>query len=802
MHWILCGDTNDLKLDSILDLNSIFCQMVQNPTRLNPPRILDPIITTLSGYYQKPICLPPLDADPDKNGKPSDHLMVVMPPISVIENRPGRVTKRIKYRPFNVKNLEDMKAWMNSEDWSTFYEEDSANKKMEILQKMMVSKYHQFFPEKSKTISSDDNPYFTEKLKMLKRRKCREYRKNRKSLKWKNMENKYQEELEKAKKNFYDSKIRKLRKGNPRQWHREFKKLTRSDQHGSEEISIESIKEFTADEQAELIANSFAAISQEFDALKKDDIEVPTFSEKDVPIVTEAEVSEIISKMDPSKSTIDGDVPAKVLKNFSDSLAKPVTNVINAAIKQGCWPDILKLEMVTPVPKKFPPKTIEEMRNISGLLNMDKIAETVISRMMISDMRKHLDPSQFANQKGLSIQHYLVKMIDRILGAVDGNSKRESCAVLATLVDWKQAFPRQCPKLGVESFIKNGVRPSLIPLLISYFQGRKMQVKWHGVKSKVKDLNGGGPQGATFGIWEYLSQSNDNADCISESDKFKFVDDLSFLEIIQLLSVGLASYNIRAHIPSNIPTHNQIIVSENLKSQDHLNEINKWTKNQKMRLNEAKTKNIIFNFSKKYQFTTELSVNDNKIEIVNETRLLGTILTSDLKWDKNTKEIVKNAYKRMQLLNTAAGFTKNVQDLKNIYLTYVRSILEQSAVVWHSSLSSKNRRDLERVQKAAVRVILQEKYTNYKQGLKYLRMDTLEKRREMLCLKFAKKCTTNEKVSHFFPTKKSHHKMKKRKTQKYVKNKARTKRYQNSAIPYMQKLLNKDDAERRITLKC
>ena len=104
-------------------------------------------------------------------------------------------------------------------------------------------------------------------------------------------------------------------------------------------------------------------------------------------------------------------------------------------------------------------------------------------------------------------------------------------------------------------------------------------------------------------------------------------------------------------------------------------------------------------------------------------------MTSDLKWDKNnTKEIVKNAHKRMQLLNTAAGFTANVQDLKNIYLTYVRSILEHSAVVWHCSLSSKNRRDLERVQKAAVRVILRGKYTNYKQGLKYLRIDSLEKR--------------------------------------------------------------------------
>ena len=102
------------------------------------------------------------------------------------------------------------------------------------------------------------------------------------------MESKYQEELEKAKKNFYDSKVKKLRIGNLTQWHREFKRLTRSDQHGSEEASIESIKEFTDDEQAELIADSVAAISQEFDALDKDDIDVPSYSENDVHIVTEA----------------------------------------------------------------------------------------------------------------------------------------------------------------------------------------------------------------------------------------------------------------------------------------------------------------------------------------------------------------------------------------------------------------------------------------------------------------------------------------------------------------------------------
>ena len=111
-----------------------------------------------------------------------------------------------------------------------------------------------------------------------------------------------------------------------------------------------------------------------------------------------------------------------------------------------------------------------------------------------------------------------------------------------------------------------------------------MKVKWHGAVSKERELKGGGPQGSTFGIWEYLSQSNDNADCISEDESFRFVDDLSFLEIINLLSVGLASYNVRAHVPSDVPVHNQIIVGDHLKSQHQLNEINAWTENMKMKL--------------------------------------------------------------------------------------------------------------------------------------------------------------------------------------------------------------------------
>ena len=94
---------------------------------------------------------------------------------------------------------------------------------------------------------------------------------------------------------------------------------------------------------------------------------------------------------------------------------------------------------------------------------------------MISDMADKLDPAQYGNQKGISIQHYLVNMIHRILSVLDNNSRKDTFAVIASLIDWKDAFPRQCPKLGIESFIKNGVRPSLIPILVNYFQNECFQ---------------------------------------------------------------------------------------------------------------------------------------------------------------------------------------------------------------------------------------------------------------------------------------------------------------------------------------
>ena len=113
-------------------------------------------------------------------------------------------------------------------------------------------------------------------------------------------------------------------------------------------------------------------------------------------------------------------------------------------------------------------------------------------------------------------------MVNKILTILDANNELEKYAVLTQLIDWSKAFDRQDPKIGIESFIKNGVRSTLIPVLISFFQGRKMTVKWHGITSSPRDLPGGGPQGCTFGLLEYKANSNNNADHVPVDMRFKF----------------------------------------------------------------------------------------------------------------------------------------------------------------------------------------------------------------------------------------------------------------------------------------
>ena len=145
----------------------------------------------------------------------------------------------------------------------------------------------------------------------------------------------------------------------------------------------------------------------------------------------------------------------------------------------------------------------------------------------------------------------------------------------------------------------------------------------------------------------------------------------------------------------------------------------------------------------------------------------------------------------MRLLHKLVEFGVSEPDLVHIYILYVRSILEQSCQVWHSSLTLDCIHNLERVQKTALKIILQGEYHSYSSALERTGLTTLFERRSKLCLSFAKKCLKHPEMKKMFPVN-THNERNTRFKEKFEVAQARTERYRHSAIPYMQRLLNRD----------
>ena len=143
----------------------------------------------------------------------------------------------------------------------------------------------------------------------------------------------------------------------------------------------------------------------------------------------------------------------------------------------------------------------------------------------------------------------------------------------------------------------------------------------------------------------------------------------------------------------------------------------------------------------------------------------------------------------MQILHKLYSFKINQKDMVEIYILYIRSILEFNCPVWHYSLSQQDQENLERVQKVACRVILKAHYTTYLDALDVLGLETLVARRNQLCVNFAKKCIKHPKVADMFPLNmaKDHNT---RAREIFYVQPAKTSRLKNSAIPQMQRALN------------
>ena len=136
------------------------------------------------------------------------------------------------------------------------------------------------------------------------------------------------------------------------------------------------------------IAKMSNKISQEYTEVKEDNIAMPEIPPGTTPRFTPLQIKYYLDKVKTNKSTLPGDIPAKIVKTSSKVLCVPMAHMINHSIESGAWPDSYKHELITPIAKTIPVERLDQLRPISNLPICDKILEAVISDMVVSDMKK------------------------------------------------------------------------------------------------------------------------------------------------------------------------------------------------------------------------------------------------------------------------------------------------------------------------------------------------------------------------------------------------------------------------------
>ena len=181
--------------------------------------------------------------------------------------------------------------------------------------------------------------------------------------------------------------------------------------------------------------------------------------------------------------------------------------------------------------------------------------------------------------------------------------------------------------------------------------------------------------------------------------------------------------------------------------QDQLYKLLEYCENNQMLINGDKSKVMLFNTGRKYDFMPKLHLDNHaNLEVVEKFKLLGVHIRSDLKWFDNTDQICSKGYQRIWMLRRLKGLGASSPELLDVYQKQIRSVLEMAVPVWEPGLKKEEEKQIERVQKTAFYVILGDVHTSYENSLTVLGSQTLKERRSQICLNFAKKALKQKLV--------------------------------------------------------
>jgi hypothetical protein len=118
--------------------------------------------------------------------------------------------------------------------------------------------------------------------------------------------------------------------------------------------------------------------------------------------------------------------------------------------------------------------------------------------------------------------------------------------------------------------------------------------------------------------------------------------------------------------------------------------------------------------------------NQNKKKI----RLLGVVVTSNLNWQAHVDYMCTKAFSRLWMIRRLKPLGATIEELIEVYQTQIRCLLEFTVAAWNSGLTKVQINQLERVQKCALAIILQEDYVSYSPAQSSVNLESLQDSRQ------------------------------------------------------------------------
>ena len=379
----------------------------------------------------------------------------------------------------------------------------------------------------------------------------------------------------------------------------------------------------------------------------------------DIPEISVHEVGKYISCLGQKSSEGCDGISNKILLLSLPYIVNHLTYLYNLSIKTNCFPNILKMAKVIPLPKVKTPSSINDYRPISILSALSKPIEKHIHKNLLQYLDNYslLHSFQSGFRPKHSCQTALTHLFDQLLNAI--NRKDMNGVVF---LDLKKAFDLVNHHILLKKLAAYQLSPNTILFIKSYLANRKQTVLLNNSLSYEGTITTGIPQGSVLGPLLFIIFINDLPLSVSSPDIMcdQFADDCT------LQTAGTCVDHI------------------NSKLQTSLTEVNSWCHDNNMVLNPEKTKCMIITTRQKSQLRKpklNLVMNNHSIEQVTEHRHLGITIDEHLNWDKHINALSKSAAKNVYLLSRLSHVASS-DACFFFFHAHVMSLINYASNVW------------------------------------------------------------------------------------------------------------------------